>query len=52
MFQDQTFELYIKDSETGREVQLYGSTKHLDNEEKDILDRLMPGCVFTKYEQR
>lgn len=49
-FADGTFELYVIDDDTGDEVTISGARKFTDKE-REILDRLMPSCVFTVYQQ-
>jgi hypothetical protein len=49
-FQDGTFEIYVIDRETGEEVCVRGVQKFTDKE-RAILERLMPPCVFTNYDQ-
>lgn len=49
-FQDGTFELYIIDPKTRQEIQITGA-RAFTAHERDMIARLMPGCVFTTYEQ-
>lgn len=49
-FQDGTFELYIKDPSTHEEIQIEGRRVFTDAQ-RDMIARLMPGCVWTTYER-
>lgn len=44
------FDLFIVDKETRQEVAISGTRKFTEAE-VEMLDRLMPGCVFTSYRQ-
>lgn len=47
-FQDGTFELYIEDVQGGGRIQLDGVSK-LTPHQREVLERLMPSCVMTRY---
>ena len=48
-YQDGSFEVMIKNDE-GEEVMLCGEQK-LTPEEFEIVDKIAPACVWTKYER-
>jgi hypothetical protein len=49
-FQDGTFELYIIDGNTREEIQIEGRRTFTD-QQREMLLRLMPPCVWTTYER-
>lgn len=48
-FQDGTFELYLIDGDTREEIQIEGR-RTFTEQQREMIARLMPGCVWTTYE--
>ena len=49
-YNDGMFDVILVDVETNREVVLSG-TQEISGEEFELLNKLAPSCVWTKYQQ-
>lgn len=48
-FQDDTFEFYLVDKQTGKEILFEGKTSSISEDKLEILEEIAPACVYTTY---